>query len=227
MGNLRIVKNSEDLAMLVSSTDASSVPEFNASHTNNTVIFDRGHKKDADPGAVVYNDDGTLTKETDVIEVLFNLIASVFVGKGMTFSFTKWDFINAIIAILNNIFSKTKSSTLVSLHSDTVQNVNSYPLTLGIYYGSESGRELSELIISTALEIAAKKKVKLRTWIKPHTASPRKRLGLIKFTQHRAIIVESDFVGRPPKERAVVDSIIAESLAIVFKDSKKKNSIAL
>lgn len=189
--------------------------------SKSNVLLSLGHNYPVDPGAVT-SSDGFLFTEVEVELHTFDRLLSLMQISKIKLSLDVLPFnsldvtIDLINSIHNNRLLKKKNGQLcISIHSDfAVPNIDDRPLTLGLYYGSQSGKELCQKIADGYISYMEKNHPDLRFiyWLRHHSESPRGRLGIISKTVPVSIIAEIDFINRPFKDSEIVQQAFCESI---------------
>lgn len=185
------------------------------------VIFSMGHNFPIDPGAVATVAGRTLTETESIVHFLDSLFSFVNkTPKKLVFDILPWNDLKQNISLLNSIANaritnKIQQLTHISLHSDYgVANVDSRPLTFGIYYGSSAGKALAERITNEYLAYAkaVHPSRSFNTWIRHDSASPHGRLGIIRDIKPVSLIFELDFVSRNIDDLNIVYECVSNAI---------------
>lgn len=207
-------KNNSDTIAYVSEINPVQV-------SNSNVLLSLGHNYPIDPGAVT-SINGVLFTEVETELHTFDKLLSLMQASRVKLSLDVVPFndLNVTINLINNIhknrlLKKKPGQLCVSIHSDfAVPNIDSRPLTLGLYYGSQAGKEICQKIADGYIDYMEKNypNLKFVYWLRHHSDSPRGMLGIISKTVPVSIIAEIDFINRPFDESEIVQNAFCESL---------------
>lgn len=220
---VKTITTTAELAFLGNSTKEArlTTATFPATGTP-ALIFARGHLKDVDPGAVFYQGGKIVRTETDLIELAFTAIASLFVANGLSFNFVLRGFLNVVIDAVNKIFTKSKSYLAVSIHSDMALDPSKFGPVIGIYYTSEEGLDAANAIVAEIKDVALSRGAPINTWIRHDSKARMKSLGWLRFTKHNAILVELDIVSAGDTRATYVRDVFATSMLNLYAGKRKK-----
>lgn len=189
--------------------------------SSSKLLLSLGHNFPIDPGAVGFTQ-GKVFREVEAVAHQLDSIISVMDSNSSktTIDVLPWNALKDNIRLINDISrsrrtQKLKDQVHLSLHSDfAVSDINSRPLTFGVYYGSNAGKKHSQFLVDHfALYMKLHHPgVTFRTWVRPDTASPLGRLAVIRDTIPVSLIIESDFMSRHFDDLKITQNAIAHSI---------------
>lgn len=203
------------------STVNSAIIDDLSKSSNSKLILSVGHNSPIDPGVTI-NRGGRIFTETEAIVHTFDriILAMQHSVARLSVDVLPWNELKYTISLVNDIYkakvANGKAIPLhIAIHTDfAVSNIDSRPITLGVYYGSNAGKEIALKITNS---FGQKMKVLYpdltsSTWIRPDSASPHGRLGIIRDTTPVSLIAEIDFINRDIELLAICQEVFADVL---------------
>lgn len=197
--------------------------------SNSRLLISVGHNYPIDPGVTI-NKAGRIFTETEAIShTLDKLIMAMQISiSRLSIDVLPWNELKYTISLINDIckarISNKKATPIhISLHTDfAVADIESRPITLGLYFGSAAGKALASKIADA---FASRMKTDYpghtcATWVRSHIESPRGRLGVIVDTTPVSLIAEIDFINRDIELLSICQSVFAD---VIIDDLKLAN----